>query len=272
MSAVTTMRQISVVLVAAVGTILYILVGGLVARSTIFAADPPCTTGTGFFSSATEGSEFHVGDAWQGGTFTFIENGNVMRVREESSGDKVGRFPNGAVDGDQATIEFGGQIHITAVFWWDNDPNPGEAGWSFNGIPGPLTGNDAGICTALDQVTDTVAIDAGGDSGGIDFWFEAVTQGSPSASASASASVSGSVSASPSSSPESSVSGGTPSPSPEQSLRGGTGTPAPSLPSTAVTDDRESTIPALAWAVLLVGSLLVLACMNVVMRRTIHHR
>jgi hypothetical protein len=34
-----------------------------------------------------------------------------------------------------------------------------------------VTGNQAGICTSASLVTDSVFIDAGGNSGGIDFWF-----------------------------------------------------------------------------------------------------
>ena len=87
---------------------------------------------------------FHVGDTWQGGTFTSIENDHFMRVRDDD-GALVGRFPMGFLNGDQATIQFNRFIKIVAILWYDNDPNPGEAGWSFNGIAGPLTGVIAGL-------------------------------------------------------------------------------------------------------------------------------
>ena len=47
----------------------------------------------------------------------------------------------------------------------------GETGWSFNGIAGPLTGNQLSVFQNVDLTTTTVNIDAGGDSGGIDFCF-----------------------------------------------------------------------------------------------------
>jgi hypothetical protein len=139
------------------------------------AAISPAYTCTGslFFGTSSEGTEFNVGDTWQGGTFTFIENNHFMRVREDD-GALVGRFPMGFLNGDMATIEFDRVIRIVAILWYDNDPNPGEAGWSFNGIAGPLTGDGNGIWTFHNLVTNVVNIDAGGDSGGIDFCFEEI--------------------------------------------------------------------------------------------------
>jgi hypothetical protein len=129
----------------------------------------PCTTW--FFSSAAVGTEFFQGDTWQGGTFTFIESGNHMLVRLETDTAIVGRFPMGFINGDMATITFNQPIHIQKILWHDNDPKLGEAGWSFNGIAGPLTGNQNSVVTDVNLTTSVVNIDAGGDSGGIDFCF-----------------------------------------------------------------------------------------------------
>ncbi len=128
-----------------------------------------CTTW--FFGSAAAGTEFNTGDTWQGGTFTTIENNHHMLVRDEMDGTRVGRFPMGFLLGDSATITFAQPIHIQQILWHDNDPKAGETGWSFNGIAGPLTGNQASVYTDVDLTTTTVNIDAGGDSGGIDFCF-----------------------------------------------------------------------------------------------------
>ena len=182
MTAAIALRRTGVLIALLILTLFAsLLVNGRVALGVgdALAAPAPCdaSSGTAFFASAGEGTEFHEGDTWQGGTFTFIENDHHMFVREESTGDLVGRFPMGFLLGDVATIQFDRVIVITAIFWWDNDPNPGEAGWSFNGIAGPLTGNQAGACTPVHIVTDTVTIDAGGDSGGIDFWFQEAGQG-----------------------------------------------------------------------------------------------
>jgi hypothetical protein len=73
--------------------------------------------------------------------------------------------------GDSATITFGQPIHIQKILWHDNDPKAGEAGWSFNGMAGPLTGNQLSQITTVDMTVSVVNIDAGGDSGGIDFCF-----------------------------------------------------------------------------------------------------
>jgi hypothetical protein len=148
-----------------------LVIGGTAASATAVSAEVFECRGTWFFASAGVGTEFSQGDTWQGGTFTFIEDGNIMRVRSETNGDVVGRFPMGFLNGDRATIEFDSPIHVTGILWHDNDPNPGEAGWSVNGIAAPLTGNGNGILTAVDLTTSTLNIDAGGDSGGIDFCF-----------------------------------------------------------------------------------------------------
>jgi hypothetical protein len=144
-----------------------------VGATTVAAAAAPCdgSSGTAFFGSAGAGAEFHEGDTWQGGTFTTIESDNHMIVRLETTGDLVGRFPMGFLNGDSATIDFDRNIRIVAVLFHDNDPNPGEAGWSFNGVAAPLTGNQTGVCVPWNEVTNQVNIDAGGDSGGVDFWF-----------------------------------------------------------------------------------------------------
>lgn len=139
--------------------------GGTVGAATAFSCD-----GTKFFASAAVGTEFREGDTWQGGTFTDIENNHRMQVNLEGNGDIVGRFrPGGATYGDTATISFSSSIHISAILWHDNDPKAGETGWSFNGIAGPLTGDDKTVITQVNLTTSSVTIDAGGDSGGIDF-------------------------------------------------------------------------------------------------------
>ena len=130
---------------------------------------PECTTW--FFGSAVVGDTFHEGDVWQGGTFTTIENDHYMLVRDEMDGTQVGRFPMGFLLGDSATITFAQPIHIQQILWHDNDPNPGEVGWSMNGISAPLTGNQQSVYQDVDITTNVVNIDAGGDSGGIDFCF-----------------------------------------------------------------------------------------------------
>jgi hypothetical protein len=145
--------------------------------SAVAATTTPTTACTWFFGSAAVGTEFNQGDSWQGGTFTTIESGNIMLVRLEDDGAIVGRFPMGFLNCDSATITFGSPIHITSIIWHDNDPNAGEAGWSVNGIAGPLTGNQMTVQTSVDLTTSTVNIDAGGDSGGIDFCFTTTTTG-----------------------------------------------------------------------------------------------
>lgn len=146
--------------------------GGLTAATTTLYN----CTGTWYFDSSTAGTTFNVGDTWQGGTFTQIENDHFMLVRLDN-GHLVGRFPMGFALGDTATITFSSDIMITAILWHDNDPNPGEAGWSFNGTAGPITGDGNTIVTPVNLTTKTVNIDAGGDSGGIDFCFTPVDTG-----------------------------------------------------------------------------------------------
>ncbi|MGH2382213.1 MAG: hypothetical protein ACRDG7_13465 [Candidatus Limnocylindria bacterium] len=146
--------------------------GGLTAATTTLHN----CTGTWFFDSSSAGTEFEEGDTWQGGTFTDIEMDNIVLVRLDN-GHLVGRFPMGFVNGDEATIDFGTDILITAILWHDNDPNPGETGWSFNGIAGPITGDGNTLVTLVNLTTDSVNIKAGGDSGGIDFCFTPVDGG-----------------------------------------------------------------------------------------------
>lgn len=146
--------------------------GGLAAATTTLYN----CTGTWYFDSSTAGTTFSEGDVWQGGTFNDIENDHFVLVRLDN-GHLVGRFPQGNVMGDTATIGFGTDVMITAILWHDNDPNPGEAGWSFNGTPGPITGDGNTIVTPVNLVTNSVHIDAGGDSGGIDFCFTPVDGG-----------------------------------------------------------------------------------------------
>lgn len=148
-----------------------LLIGGTAASATAVSAETFECSGTWYFGSAGVGTEFSQGDTWQGGTFTFIEDGNIMRVREETNGSVVGRFPMGFLNGDRATIDFANSIRISGILWHDNDPNPGEAGWSVNGVAGPLTGNGNSIITPVDLTVSQLNIDAGGDSGGIDFCF-----------------------------------------------------------------------------------------------------
>ena len=156
-------------LIAALAAPMRVPGGGITeATTTLYACE-----GTWFFDSSTAGVTFHEGDVWQDGEFTDIENDHMMLVRLDN-GHEVGRFPQGSVLGDEATIQFGSPIHITAILWHDNDPNPGETGWSFNGIAGPITGGDNTVVTPVDITTSSVSIMAGGDSGGIDFCFELV--------------------------------------------------------------------------------------------------
>ena len=141
------------------------------------AADWPCT-GTKFFNSAGVGTTFHVGDSWSGGTFTAIENNNFMEVRDNpesgAQGYIVGEFDQPKNHGGTATISFGGPIHITSIYVWDNDPDTGagETGWSFNGSPLPNTGDHTSTIVTADIITSTVSIDAGDDSGGVDFCID----------------------------------------------------------------------------------------------------
>lgn len=142
------------------------------------AADWICT-GTKFFNSAGVGATFHETDVHNGGTFTHIAGDNYMEVRDNpesgAQGYIVGEFEQPARLGGDATIVFDRQIQIVSIYWWDNDPKAGEAGWSFNGIAGPVTGDKASAITAVNLVTNTVNISAGGDSGGLDFCYVEIT-------------------------------------------------------------------------------------------------
>jgi hypothetical protein len=137
-------------------------------------------TGTKFFNSAGLGATFTTGTTHNGGTFT-VENNNYMEVRDNpesgAMGYIVGEFEQPKVLGDTTTIVFDRTIHIVSVYWWDNDPKTGEAGWSFNGVPGPVTGEKVSAITAVNYVTNTVTISAGDDSGGVDFCYIEVSNG-----------------------------------------------------------------------------------------------
>jgi hypothetical protein len=141
------------------------------------AADWPCS-GTKFFNSAGVGTIFHVGDSWAGGTFSAIENNNYMEVRDNpesgAEGYIVGEFNSPKLNGGVATISFASPIHITSVYVWDNDPDTlaGETGWSFNGVALPITGQHTAQIVSKDILTSTVTIDAGDDSGGVDFCID----------------------------------------------------------------------------------------------------
>jgi hypothetical protein len=97
-----------------------------------------------------------------------------MQVNLEGNGDIVGRFrPAG---GNTATITFSSDILITGILFHDNDPKSGETGWFVAGVQ-QLTGDDGSRVLPVNITTDTVTIDAGGDSGGIDFCFTPVDGG-----------------------------------------------------------------------------------------------
>ena len=138
--------------------------------------------GTWFFRSAGVDAAFQEGDTWLGGTFTFVEGGDAgeMRVRLMDDGFIVARFrfgPDPVDPNDEATITFASPIHITGILWHGNGPTPPDVGWSFNGIPAPVTGN-TGVITPVDMTTVSIAmIMAGGESGGIDFCFEPAPAG-----------------------------------------------------------------------------------------------
>jgi hypothetical protein len=141
------------------------------------AAEWTCT-GTKFFNSAGVGTTFHAGDSWGGGTFTAIENNNFMQVRDNpesgAEGYIVGEFDQPKRNGGTATISFSAPIHISSIYVWDNDPdtNAGETGWKFNGSALPITGDHTAAIVNVDMVTSTVNIDAGDDSGGVDFCYD----------------------------------------------------------------------------------------------------
>jgi hypothetical protein len=151
--------------------------GGMVA----YAAGPPAPpgfvcTGTRFFESAGVGKIFNVGDSHLGGTFTSIEMNNFMVVRDPVTGVIVGGFNQPRRLGGVSTIEFNRTIRVTAILWWDNDPDAslGETGWSVNAVPGPATGHNAAMWTLENFTARIITIDAGKDSGGVDFCFEEV--------------------------------------------------------------------------------------------------
>ncbi|HEY7525521.1 MAG TPA: hypothetical protein VIA82_01620 [Candidatus Limnocylindria bacterium] len=137
--------------------------------------------GTRFFKSAGVGAVFTEGDTHAGGTFTYIENDNYMEVRDNPESDPigmiVGEFEQPKRLGDVAVIEFSNPIWITGIYWYDNDPKSppevptAEAGWSFNGIAGPLTGDKQAQWQKVNLVTNKVTISAGDDSGGVDFCY-----------------------------------------------------------------------------------------------------
>ena len=89
----------------------------------------------------------------------------------------VGEFNQPKRLGDQVTITFATDIHISGIYWYDNDPKSppevpvAEAGWSFMGTPGPLTGDKQAVWTTANITTNSVSYSAGDDSGGIDFCF-----------------------------------------------------------------------------------------------------
>jgi hypothetical protein len=138
---------------------------------------PPPPVCNWYFRDVPVGTRFGVGDTHLGGTFTFIENNNQMHVRQEPTGDIVGRFLQIA-NGDRATITFAAPIKISQILWHDNDPNPldpSQIGWTFTTdtqtIVGPITGQRQTIITPVLLSTTTITIDAGNESGGIDICF-----------------------------------------------------------------------------------------------------
>jgi hypothetical protein len=166
----------AVLLVLLAGLLATLAMPSLVPGGTVAAATEFACTGTKFFASAPSGAVFNEGDAWQGGTFTSIENDAHMERLSSPNGDVFGSF-RPLDEGYVATIVFGSPIHITSVLWRDNDPKAGEAGWSLNGVAGPNTGDDGTLVTSTNIVGATVTINAGGDSGGIDFCFTPVENG-----------------------------------------------------------------------------------------------
>jgi hypothetical protein len=129
-------------------------------------------TGTRFFGSAPAGTTFKVGDVWQGGQFTFIEKNNTMAVGNSVGGITVGSFPQPQRVGGVAQIEFDHTIRLVAILWFDNDPKQGEEGWSVNDISGPWITEKEWQWTLEDSTTRQIQINAGQDSGGVDFCFE----------------------------------------------------------------------------------------------------
>ena len=167
----------------------YARTGALVPGASAVGATttPFSCNGTRFYLSAGVGTIFHQGDTWAGGTFTYIENNNYIEVRDNPdsapSGMIVGEFNQPKRLGDQVTITFATDIHISGIYWYDNDPKSppevpvAEAGWSFMGTPGPLTGDKQAVWTTENITTNSVSYSAGDDSGGIDFCFTPVRMG-----------------------------------------------------------------------------------------------
>jgi hypothetical protein len=171
-------RPLGLIMALAVVLLAAMIANGRISSGmgTAAAAVGPCGTGTAFFGSAPVGTQFAQGDSWQGGTFTTLVTNNpdandVMNVQIFVD-EHVGRFPSVA-GGSTAVITFPQPIVITGILWAGNGPEAGEAGWSVNGVAGPITGDGAAACTSPNMVTDTVTIYTE-DSGGIDFWFEPV--------------------------------------------------------------------------------------------------
>lgn len=131
--------------------------------------------GTRFFESTPVGTRFNVGDVWQGGHFSFIENNNTMVVGNPVHGITVGRFPQPQRRGGVAQIDFDRTIKIVAILWFDNDPKQGEDGWSINEVHGPWLPEKEWQWTLEDMRTRHVQIQAGQDTGGVDFCFEEVS-------------------------------------------------------------------------------------------------
>jgi hypothetical protein len=118
-----------------------------------------------------------------------------------------------------------------------------------------------------EPASQLVEVDDDGDCDSPDATFVNLLAGQ-SAPASPSAPASQVASASAPGSPEQSVQGG--SGRPEQSVAGGTGTPAPSVPDTAGGDQGPSPLPTIAFAALLMASLVTLAAVNVQAVRSRH--
>ena len=166
--------------VTSIGLLACLLLSSMLASPVaVAAAVGPCGTGTAFFGSAPTDTKFFAGDTWQGATFTSIVNNDpavndVMNARIVVTGDQVGRFPSDDF-GASATIVFPQPVLITGILWYGNQPNSGEAGWTFNGISAPLTGDHGAACQSVSLVTDTITITTD-ESGGIDFWFQPVPE------------------------------------------------------------------------------------------------
>jgi hypothetical protein len=184
----TSLRRIgtATVLLLAALTLSFLVTGrGIAGASAVGATNPTSAqwscAGTKFFNSAGVGTTFSQGSSHDGGTFTYIENNNFMQVRDNPevspTGMIVGEFDQPKIKGDAATIEFNRQIRIVSLYLHDNDPESGEAGWSFNGVSLAQTGHNNSLIIGWDQVTSQVTISAGDDSGGVDFCYVEVNGG-----------------------------------------------------------------------------------------------